>query len=361
MPNNRIFYACQAVQLNGPSGLTGNPSFATEPANAAWDTVQGLQSVGMNTNFNLEPVYQLGQLELYDNYEEVPEVEITLNKVLDGQPTIYSMAMGSGSLASLSNNKCGVRLVLYPDTNTQATGMPTAQVTCVPAYLSSVTYTFPTEGNFTEEVTLVANDKVWTTGNDLVSLSGSPHLATPSGLGILRRGLWSANSVLPTGGSSEALERQSISGGIPVGCKVSNVTVSMNLGREQIRELGRRTPYYRYINFPVEITTEVTTVANTGDMVGVAGSAEEACNNPKALTNKEIVIALCDGTKIDLGKKNKLTSVNYTGGDTGGGNAEITYSYQTFNDFTYTPPTGTSADGYIPFFGADGAVEELPS
>lgn len=354
MPNNRIFYACQAVQLNGPSGLTGGPA-----ANQAWDTVQGLQSVGMNTNFNLEPVYQLGQLDLYDNYEEIPEVEITLNKVLDGQPTIYSMAMGSGSLATLANNKCGVRLVLYPDTNTSATGTPIAQVECVPSYLSSVTYTFPTEGNFTEEVTLVSNDKAWATS--LADLNSKPVADVPSGVGILRRGLWSANSVLPTGDSTVALERRAISGGIPSGCKVSNVTVSMNLGREQIRELGRRTPYYRYINFPVEITTEVTTVANIGDMVGVAGSANDACKNQKALLNKEIVIELCDGTKIDLGKKNKLTSVNYTGGDTGGGNAEITYSYQTFNDFTYTPPTGTSADGYIPFFGAGGVVEELPS
>jgi hypothetical protein len=66
-------------------------------------------------------------------------------------------------------------------------------------------------------------------------------------------------------------------------------------------------------------------------MVGVAGSSNTACNNPKALANKALKIALCDGTVIDLGSKNKLTSVNYSGGDTGGGNATITYSYQTFN------------------------------
>ena len=36
---------------------------------------------------------------------------------------------------------------------------------------------------------------------------------------------------------------------------------------------------------------------------------------------------------FDLGTRNKLTSVNYTGGETGGGNSTISYSYQTFNDF----------------------------
>jgi len=334
MPNNRIFYACQAVQINGPSG-------STNYKNPDWDTVQGLQSVGMNTNFNLEPIYQLGQLELYDNYEEIPEVEVTLNKVLDSSQTIYAMTMGSGSLVSLNDSRCGVRLLLYPDTNSQATGTPIAQVECIPAYLSSVTYTFPTEGNATEEVTLVSNDKTWATS--LSTLSGSPEHATPGGVGIIRRGLVSKdNSVFPTGAGGGP--SGSLSGGMPAGIKISNVTVSMNLGREQIRELGSRTPYVRYINFPVEVTCEITTTAHTGDMVGVSGSSNVSCVNPKALTNKAIKIALCDGMTIDLGQKNKLTSVNYTGGDTGGGNATITYSYQTYNEFTYTPPTGGSAD-----------------
>lgn len=327
---NRLFYAVQSVQINGPSG--------TEvPKNTAFDTVQGLQSVGMNTNFNLEPVYQLGQLELYDNYEEIPEVEVTLNKVLDGQQTIYAMTMGSGKLVNLANNRCGVRLNLYPDTNESATGTPLASVVCNPSYLSSVSYNFPTEGNFTEEVTLVSNDKVWLTGLSSVG-SSQPAISGAAGVGILRRGLWNKASVLPTG-VGEGLGG-SDKGGIPSGCKINSVKVSMQLGREQIRELGSRTPYYRYIKFPVEVSTEIEVTATQGDMVGAVGSTNAPCNNPKALNNKEIKIILCDGTVIDLGKKNKLTTVNFTGGDTGGGNATITYSYRTYNDFDYTPPTG---------------------
>jgi len=334
---NRIYYACQSVQINGPSGtVTGK--------NPAYDTIQGLQSVGMNTNFNLEPIYQMGQIELYDNYEEIPEVEITLSKVLDGFPTIYAMSMGTGSLASLANNRCGVRMQLFSDTQTQATGTPLASVECAPAYLSSVSYKFPTEGNFTEDVTLVSNDKTWATGTlsttDSVLATGSPS----DQFGILRRGLWSKDSILPNSGSAAGVGGtvSSSSGGIPSGSKINNVTVSMNLGREQIRELGSRTPFYRYIKFPVEVTTEIEVTANTGDMVGVAGSSNASCSNPKALTNKQIVIKLCDGTTLDLGSKNKLTSVNFTGGDTGGSNASITYSYTTYSEFTYTAPTGTA-------------------
>lgn len=328
--NNRIYYACQSVSLNGPSGLDNTVE------NADFDVIQGLQSVGMNTNFNLEPVYQLGQLSLYDNYEEIPEVEITLNKVLDGYATLYSMTMGTGTLASCANHRCGVRLDIGADTATNLTNS-LVQVTCLPSYLSSITYTFPTEGNFTEEATIVSNDKVWSygaAGDATAPQSG----AMNNGLGLLRRGLWSTNSVLPTGVGGGV--NGSLSGGLPLGSKIQNVSVSMNLGRESIFNLGQRTPYYRYINFPVEITCEIEVIATSGDLVGVNGSSNAACNNPKALTNKQIVIKTCDGMVIDLGSKNKLTSVNYQGGDTGGGNATITYSYQTFNDWTYTAPTG---------------------
>ena len=340
MANNRIYFACQSVAINGPSGTL---NAGTASSNAPYDTVQGLQSVGMNTNFNLEPIYQLGQLSLYDNYEEIPEVEITLNKVLDGQATLYSMTMGSGSLADLSNNRCGVQLTLYPDTNTAATGVPTAQVTCAPAYLSSVSYTFPTEGNFTEEVTLVSNDKSWTSGT-IASLNSAPVKSGTEneGLGIMRRGLWNkVATILPTG--ADSTKTGAGSGGIPTGAKITSVKVSMNLGREQIRELGSRTPYYRYIKFPVEVSTEIEIVAHTGDMAG-ATQAATSCSNFKALNNKQIKIALCDGTILDLGEKNKLTTVNYTGGDTGGGNATITYSYKTYSEFHYTPPSSGTVD-----------------
>lgn len=338
MANNRLYYACQNVQLNGPSGLGSTQ-------NEAWDSVLGLQSVGVSTNFNLEPMYQMGQLSLYDNYEEIPEVEITLNKVLDGHPTIYQMTMGEGNLIDLANSRCGFRLNLFPETNTLATGTPLTSVTCLPAYVSAVTYTFPTEGSFTEEVTLVSNDKVWSTTPVAIAYNSDPGLQAYEPALMGRRGTWdSANSVLPSVGN----------GGLPSGARVQNVTVSMNLGRESIFNLGQRTPYYRYINFPVEITTEIEVIATQGDLVGVAGSTDVACSNPKALDFKTIKIALCDGMVLDLGTRNKLTSVNQTGGDTGGGNVTMSFSYQTFNDFHFTVPTGASPS-------ADDMVEDSRS
>ena len=48
--SNRTFYAVQAVQLAPAADTLSNPTY---------ENVSAIQSVGVNTNFNLEPVYQL--------------------------------------------------------------------------------------------------------------------------------------------------------------------------------------------------------------------------------------------------------------------------------------------------------------
>lgn len=337
MANSRIYYAVQGVRLRGPSGTN------VAPVNTGWDRIQGLQTVGINTNFNLEPVYQMGQLSLYDNYEEVPDVEVTLNKVIDGHTLMYTMSMGTGSLNDLANNRCGVQLGIFQDSATASTGTPQQLLQIEPAYVQSATYTFNTDGNFTEDVTLVANDKLWIAPQDWGNYGGTNSefwYSDPTGLGIARRQQFDlTRSLLPNSGADIEMGLSYVSGGIAPGSKISSITITANLGREEIRELGRRTPFIRYINFPVEITCEIEVTAASGDLVGVVSEAA-ACSNPKALANKKIKVVLCDGTTFDLGEKNKLTTVNYAGGDTGGGNATVTYSYQNYNDFTFIQGTG---------------------
>ena len=58
------------------------------------------------------------------------------------------------------------------------------------------------------------------------------------------------------------------------------------------------------------------------------------------LSDETILIKLCDGTQIDLGTKNKLSSVSYGGGDAGGGNVTTTFDFITFNKLSVS---GTGA------------------
>ena len=111
-------------------------------------------------------------------------------------------------------------------------------------------------------------------------------------------------------------------------------------------------PYFRFVTFPLEVTSEFEIIAISGDQMDADDftSSAAACTTVyKNLTDKTIVIKVCgtgstDFMQLDLGAKNKLTSVNYTGGDAGGGNASITYSFQTFNKLV-VHASGTFAAG----------------
>ena len=59
MPNNRIFYACQAVFI----GKTGHTPAAPD---SAGKFLQGVQSVGITSNFTLDQAFELGQIENQD-------------------------------------------------------------------------------------------------------------------------------------------------------------------------------------------------------------------------------------------------------------------------------------------------------
>jgi hypothetical protein len=333
MANVRTFYACQKVSFGKASGSNASPSEATQ----AFKTLNGVQSVGITTNFNLDPVYQLGRLAPGDLYEDVPDVEVSVTKQLDGTTTIYQQMMGAGtasSLADLSDNRSAVLLQIYPQTFQSATGTPIAVCEMVPAYLSSVTYNFPADGAFTEEVSIVSNSKSWA--------AATPAQTDPpdaSLTGIARRQMFDLSaSTFPTGAAGAA-NAPFMSGSLPEDFKLQSVSVSVDLGREEIFQLGERLPFTRYINFPVEVNSEFEFISAKGDQVG-ATESNASCSNPKALVDRTIVLKLCDGMVLDLGAKNKLNSVSQSGGDAGGDNVTYTFSYINYSELKYTKPGG---------------------
>ena len=334
MANVRTFYACQAVQLGAVSG-----SDAVNPTQA-WTTLDAVQSVGITTNFNLDPVYQLGDVQPGDLFEDIPDVEISLTKqILSDGASIYKSMMGEGDLTDLADNRSAVRLLIYPDTVTKATGVPTTNCVIQPAYLSSITWNFPSDGPFTEEATIVGNNKVWD-GTVLGVTDASP---TENLTGVARRQMYNeVSSIVPTG--INTTNYAAASGGIPASAKFQSISVSVDLGREEIFQLGERLPFTRYINFPVEVTTDFEVIHPNGDQVG-ASETEASCSNPKALTDKRIVLTLCDGTSLDLGTKNKLNSVSTAGGDAGGDNVVYTYSYVNYSKLDYTHGASVSSVG----------------
>ena len=355
--NNRIFYACQAVAitLEGDSALV------------AGDMVHGVQSFGTTTTFNLEQAFEFAQIEIYENIEGLPDIEVTMEKVLDGYPLIYHMATtgvtgtANSGLAARAAEKCDVRLGIFDERSNNVAsadsngplvaggGDAEVEVYLSGMFVSSVSYTIPVDGNATESVTLVGNNKAWLTGNDVsitdavvASFNGtdSPRAfgsaAAPSG-GIQRReDVLLSGSIMPTSirgvvgsGYGNALG--------PNGPRIhiQSFTCSTDLAREDILELGRKNPYYRPATFPVEVTTEIEAITVSGDFISAYELGDPALygtiDSGNNTQNESIFLLLRCGYGFDLGSKNRLASVTYGGGDAGGGNVSCTYSFSNYN------------------------------
>lgn len=312
MANKRVFYASHGVALCKETGDTG----ADTPEYGSTGTVAGAQSVTMNTNFNLEQVFQLGQLELYDNVVSNPSVDVTINKVLDGHPTIYELAVGTGGIVANANKRTKLLMGIGNDTNN--TLSVTNSIICDPIYLSSVSYNFGVDGDFTEECNFVGNDKA-------IGTTSFTAPAKASGVSkALRRqnlNLNAGKTILPTEVSGQ---------------NIQSISISADFGREEMFKLGRLSTFHRYVNFPLEVSCDIEVSATGLDTLAVDVPDASCSGLSLAVSTGKFV--LCDPTggtdayTIDLGTQLKLTSVAFGGGDTGGGNSTLTFNYVTFND-----------------------------
>ena len=383
MANNRIFYAIQQVAVKGD--VVGGPG-------GSYTAIHGVQSVGMTTTFNLDQAFELGQLAIYENIEGVPDIEMTVSKVLDGYALIWHLAtvdangaQASPTLAGRSTARAYTAVSIFSDTQDSASGTPVSEVEMSGMFVSSLGYNFPLEDSFTEDVTFVGNNKVWAKDAEVVATSpgqwnGSSTLdiagafaqnndSPPGSGGVQRReNMQFALSVNNSGTDSNGMTGDPDTTILPpdvfgisvtgtnekVGnnfiAHISNISVSADLGREELFELGRKGPYTRVVTFPIEVTCEIETTSHSGDMVsateaGILATDNDICKNANNLTNRTIRIATCEGTRVYLGVKNKLASVNYTGGDAGGGNVSVSYSFTNFNDFTVIHDIDPNASG----------------
>ena len=158
--NKRVFWACTAVSF-----CTHGVVLTAGPTGVGCYVAYGVQSVGITTNFNLEQVFELGQIAIYENVEEVPDIEVTIEKVLDGEPLLYDLAsvVGLGAdvnMVTQAQDQVDLWMTIQDETTDQVESKGT-HVYCSGMYVSSFSYTLPNEGNCTESITLVGNDKLW--------------------------------------------------------------------------------------------------------------------------------------------------------------------------------------------------------
>jgi len=356
MANKREFYAGRQV------------AFAKD-GTTTYIEAHGLQTLGITTNFNLQQVFEMGQAAIYANLEDVPDVEITMEKVLDGYPLLYHLATNgalSPSVIGRSNVKSTVAVSTFADTQDAASGTPIAEVAMSGLVPSNSTITIPVDGNITESLTLVGNSKVWrdtgitltgqfnnndapmTTGNVtlrrqnvvMVPISGGPSGVDVNGANNGWVSVWPKD--IP-GISSDGTNPVAADGTFVA--PIQNVTITVDMGRTNIFELGRKFPYWRFLNIPVEVRTDIEVLSTKWDNISAteAGGTNGAAVGSNA-AYQTIGIYLTDGTWIRTGTRNKLATVAISGGDAGGGGGNVThrYSYVTYNDYIIKHPQDPS-------------------
>lgn len=326
MANDRTFYACQAVNIQPLIFDASTNDFGS----GEFQYVHGVQSVGLNTNFDIENIFELGQIEIYDNLLKIPSIEVTLEKVLDDYPSIYTVISSGSPLLAASKNRTNLRFGIYKDTTNAASGANPENtlltLECTGMYVNSVSYTFPNDGALKESVTLVGNHKAWAVSGTFSS-AGDGLLNIPTAV--------SGGIDAPL---THVLNRKDVSSIVaPHGSnKVQSITLSVDLGREDLLELGQQAPYARVPNYPVEVTAEIEYLADEDNMEQI-----EFDETTSILPEKDQTISVAaGGYDFELGDKCFLKSVTFGGGDATGGNATVKYSYSTYNTFqvTYTNP-----------------------
>jgi hypothetical protein len=182
-------------------------------------------------------------------------------------------------------------------------------------YVSSYSVNFQIDGAMTESVTLVGNNLQWNAG------PGTP---------ITIQGSSTGSAVVTNPTADEAvIRRQDITAASPGGkSKLQSASFSLDFSREDLFELGSKTPYHKAAGFPVEVTAEMEYLA-TDNVTGL----NFVDTNQNDITSDATVSVTAAGLTFSMGDSARLTSSNYSGGDAGGGNATITYSYVGYNFF----------------------------
>jgi hypothetical protein len=347
--NSRIFWAILCPGIGKPG--------------ATPTVVHGAQSLGVTTNFNITPIFELGQSSPYENVEDIPNVEISMEKVLDGYPLIYHLATrgyATPTLIGRSAQRCSIFMPIYGEVQDSASGTAIVEMQCSGMFISSTGFTMPVEGPCTETASFVGNNKLWKSSG--FTMTGTHFdnsdvpLAYTSGLGGVQHRqnvVFSpttttsvdANSqvadtactILPpdvAGISSSGTNRLKTDGNYA--CSVQSISVSADLNRDSLYELGHKGAYFRPVGFPVAVTCDIEINAKSGDMVDCYENGVGTTG--RNLTNRTIKVKMTEGTFIDLGTKNKLSNITYGGANAGNGIGTITYSFTTQNDYTVTHP-----------------------
>jgi hypothetical protein len=290
MAANRVYYACSEVELNS-------------------SRVSGAQSVGITTSLDIEQVFQLGQLAIYDNIEGVPTIEITIEKAMNGSTLLSLLGTGADSTEQL--NAClgdyNAKFRVYDDSKTSISGTAAIGINLSSMYLTSYSVNLGVDGFGTESITLAGDQAFW----------GSSGAVTNS---------------LAASQTADVKNRVSVTHCNLGLSQLQSFSMSATVGREQLLQLGDKYPYFQSATFPIETTSELTYLVDYDAMGGLSTKDKNGANKNDDMTSNE-TCRVTAGATYCTGTKNRQTGSSFSGGGTDGGNMTRTDTYTGYNQF----------------------------
>ena len=346
MSKNRVFYACQAVlyrKRNTKSGET-------------YAYLDGAQSVGVNTTNESTSIVDIGRFQRRFRFENKNRShEISISRVIprggqlfyydESGSSIYETChiLADANIGSQGSNtytdSTGLKnydiVIIYGEDDTSLIKNSTSftKVSYKNCLLTNISYNIGVD-EIIENITLTSNIVKYDEGDTEVLPS-----TAQSGDTLKRQHILMSSTILPT----EANEIFKLSSPLSVNGSdvfgLQSINIEANISYTELNDIGiwrgaddeTDVNQWRFINVPVEVTCS---------LVGVVRSIypyEDILRLDKTFDeNKQIkIVAKAPSNQYfvwDLGTKNYLDNVSASGGDTGGGNVELTLSYK--NDYS---------------------------
>lgn len=340
--STRVYYPSQALFVK-KAGSAANYAF-----------VHGVQTASDDAQMPKQDINQWGQLEVYQRIEDTPEISLDVERVLDGYAPLYLMATVGSTLASLTgrqDKECILAIGIYSDTADYVAQGATAPVRVVEfsgMQVNSISYSFTTDGAFTESLNFIGNYMEWSGSTPKYgSLPADPTgggddepLAKTNCLGgvqfkesLVFDSGEDYHCILPTQIPGIAVNGRNpiVSGQCPT-VNIQSIEISADLSRERIPSLGCRGDYAKLATFPVDVSVNISILSQEGHLVSVTENGAlptgGACPNDKTNSpDQSFRLVTKSGLVIDCGDKLKLDSVSTSWGDASGGNATHDFSF----------------------------------
>lgn len=287
MASNRIFYAVQRATVNGLSN--------------------GFQSISINASVDFEQVFELGCLDIYENLEGIPSAEVTAERALPESGSTQWVSLSAAATSSTQS----ASLYVMDDSLLGGTHSPSGVIQASQGYVSSYSVNMPVDGFATDTLTIVCDTLKWErTAGGTICVPGAA--GNTSNNRVKYRNDYSSSETLDLG--------------------IQNVSFSVDIGREDLFELGKKSPFFRAATYPIEVTADFEVLANsTTARFSPAGSSATKLTFERDQTSNVTSDVAVAFNGYNMGSGCRLVGTNYAGGDAGGGNATITFSYLGYN------------------------------